>query len=168
MPADFASGNVINGGMYFLGPEGAPRVSYTGRVEVVSNFNTSRVGLLADSKLANRKPPFQVPMSSGDSVTSAANSEAVIYLPVPGYARNHVLDGLTFGYSSTPSAGSFLEIQSPSGTSVYKSFVNSAGSQDVNFNSNKVGANNSDVLIRLTAGGSNVTGCISINNRRIE
>lgn len=138
------------------------------RANLVSDINTGKVGFSLDQRFLTWDGPVpNLPASSGDYATGT-NAAAVITLPAAGVNRNHVVTGISFGYSATPASGSHLKIEDGSGNIVYRTPVTDGGEQTVNFYPPKVFSSNSDLIVTLSAGGAGVKGDLNILGRRVE
>ena len=103
--------------------------------------------------------PSAVFASTGDVNTPASNTNAVVtYAAVPGVG--HLISGIAWSYSGGTPTGSL--IITDGGNTVFSIDIASAGAGFVTFNpSLKTTAGNA-MVITLGAGGSGVTGKLSI------
>lgn len=99
-------------------------------------------------------------VSTNDSATSSTNAAAVItYTAVPNYS--HVITGIAFSYSGGTPAGS-LKIEDGSGNVVFFIDITQSGAGFFPFTPAKKGTKNRALIITLAAGGSGITGKVSV------
>lgn len=161
-----------NGRAVFLRPEGNPSglVTHYDRTypSSVDNVSGTPFGLnLSGRFLQMDGPNFEEAMTvSPADCASGTNANAVITLPAAGPQRNHVLDGLVFGYNATPVSG-YLQIKDDADV-VFHVPVTSAGVGPVEFDPPKKGRDDKAMVITLGAGGAGVTGYVNVSGRRVE
>jgi hypothetical protein len=101
-----------------------------------------------------------IPASTSDVNLPTSNTAAVVtYAAVSD--RCHSITGLAWSYDGAPTGGS-LKVEDGSGTTVFKIDVTAAGPGVIYFNPPKMGTKNTAMIITLAAGGSGVTGKVSI------
>jgi hypothetical protein len=171
MSVAYQSGVILDGAAVIARPEGNPAALNTVlslRAYVVSNVNTNRVGASLDQRHLSwdDREVVNFPVSSGDYATGT-NAAAVITLGAAGGGRNHVITGISYGYSAAPTSGS-IKIEDGSGNVVFRSPITSAGQQTINFYPPKIGSSNTSMIITLAAGGSAIVGDVNILGRRVE
>lgn len=95
----------------------------------------------------------------------SSNTAAVITIPaVPDIA--HELEQVDFSYSGIPDAGSYIQVESPSGTVLKKLYVTAAGAGPLPLgNSGMKCAVGGAVIITLAAGGSGISGSVNAIQR---
>lgn len=106
--------------------------------------------------------------AGGSSIASAAadvhapasNTAAVVTYAAAGVGVAHVLSGIAWSYSGTPTAGN-LKVEDGAAT-VLSLDITSAGPGFIPFDPPKKGAANSALVITLAAGGSGVSGKVSV------
>ncbi len=90
-----------------------------------------------------------------------ANTAAVITYAAAGAGVSHVISGLAWSYNATPTSGN-LKVEDGSGTTVFSVDITSAGPGFIPFQAPLKGTANTAMIVTLTAGGSGVTGKISV------
>ena len=101
-----------------------------------------------------------IPASSNDVHAPASNTAAVVtYAAVTD--RQHSVSGVAWSYSAAPTGGN-LKIEDGSGTTVFSIDITAAGPGVVYFTPPKTGTRNTALIITLAAGGSGVSGKVSI------
>ncbi len=103
--------------------------------------------------------------TAADANTAGNNNDAVLYYPALA-GRRHVLLGLGWGYNSAPASGAYVQVQSPSGTTVFREPVTAAGAGFFTFPQGLPCAQAQDVLVSLSSGNS--PKYLSLLGRRIE
>lgn len=105
-----------------------------------------------------------LPATSGDATFAGPGSDAVLYLPAQAN-RHHALFGIAFGYDTTPTSGA-LSVESPSGYTVFRQSVPTAGPDSFTWFKGIRGSGSADMLVRLANGGANKE--VSLLGRRVE
>jgi hypothetical protein len=104
-----------------------------------------------------------VDFSPGDVNAPAVNTAAVVAYaapnPVDGSA--HVINGIAWSYSAAPTGGN-LKVEDGSGNVVFTMDITAAGPGVIDFPLPKAGSPNATLTITLAAGGSGVTGKVSV------
>jgi hypothetical protein len=100
--------------------------------------------------------------STNDVAAPGSNAAATITYAAGGAGVQHVISGIAWSFSATPAAATNLSIQDGSGNTVFSIDITSAGAGVVNFSPPKKGTANSQMIITLAAGGSGVTGKLSV------
>lgn len=102
------------------------------------------------------------PASSGNRHYPSSNTAAVVTkAAVPGYA--HVVGSVAWSYDAAPTGGN-LKIEDVSGTTVFSIDITAAGPGVFNFFPPlKMAAANTALIVTLAAGGSGVTGKLSVH-----
>ena len=134
-------------------------VSEPDRVQTVTDPNTAQgqAGYRFRGELTDQP----VPMSTQDT-TSAVGADAIIDYPAAGQGYSHVIDGLAWSYSATPTNGS-VRIEDGSGNIVFGPLpVTQAGPGFYQFSRAKRGTPNTDLRVILANGGASVSGVISV------
>ena len=91
----------------------------------------------------------------------ASNTDAVITIPAQtGVA--HEIEQIDFSYDLTPGAGSYIQLESPSGTILKKLYVTASGPGPLPLgNSGVKCAVGEAAIVTLLAGGSGVSGSVN-------
>lgn len=89
------------------------------------------------------------------------NKDCVLTYNAAGIGKAHVLSGITWGYSATPSGYTTLRIEDGSGNAVFAVPVTAAGAGFHNFIPKKRFTENSMLRVILSGGGNGVSGVIS-------
>ncbi|HYV40101.1 MAG TPA: hypothetical protein VE988_30725 [Gemmataceae bacterium] len=101
-----------------------------------------------------------IPFSTADVHAPSSNTAAVVtYAAVSD--RRHVISGVAWSYSAAPTGGQ-LTIEDGSGNTVFQIDITAAGPGVVYFTPPKNGTLNTALIATLAAGGSSVSGKISI------
>jgi hypothetical protein len=102
-----------------------------------------------------------IPASTTDVSAPASNTAAVVtYAAVSD--RRHAVSGVAWSYSAAPTGGN-LKIEDGSGTTVFSLDITAAGPGAFYFSpSPKVGSLNTALILTLAAGGSGVSGKLSV------
>jgi hypothetical protein len=171
MSVAYNNGNVLDGAVVIAVPQSAPSglvTTFDRNANIVSGFASGKVSNSLDQRYLawEGRQVVNLPVASGDYATGT-NAAAIISLPAAGGGRNHVVTGITCGYSSTPTSGS-IKIEDGSGVVVFKAPISSGGSNTINFYPPKIGSSNTAMIITLAAGGSGVVGDLNVIGRRIE
>jgi hypothetical protein len=94
------------------------------------------------------------------AVSPTANSEAAVTVPASTDICLEI-EHVGFSYDSTPTGG-VITIESPSGTVLQKYYVTTSGPGPVPMSGSCLkGAAGSEIVVRLTAGGSGVNGSVN-------
>lgn len=107
---------------------------------------------------------FQARPVSATDFTSEANKVAAIVLPAAGQGRSHVIHGVDFGYSNTPTNG---QLTISDGISPYRVPVTSGGVGPLDFKPPMIFAPNTQVSGSLSAGGAGISGYFGFSARAI-
>lgn len=100
------------------------------------------------------------PPASGHVAVASPSGAGVLYYGAQAY-RGHVLGGVAWSYSATPSGGA-LTVESPSGTAIFgPMFVTEGGPGYFDFGGGLRGVEGQDLLVRLSPGGVGVSGVVS-------
>ena len=111
-------------------------------------------------------PTSSVGCDPADASTPAVNTAAVLtYAAVPG--QSHHIDGLVWSYAGGTPTGGNLQI-TDGGSVVFSMDITDQGAGFIPFSRPKRGSVNSALVITLTAGGSGVTGKVSVPNHWTE
>lgn len=105
--------------------------------------------------------PDPIPASSADVQAPAANTAAVVTYAAAGSRMHHVLSGIAWSYSGTPTGGN-LKIEDGSGTTIFSMDITAAGAGYVPFTPPKRGSANTALIVTLAAGGAGITGKVSV------
>lgn len=158
---------IVNGGSTVLSagvgvnynPSDRVRISETGNLAFTNANGRQASG-------AWREESGVLPISSADLHEPAANTAAVVtYAAETG--RCHVIFGVSWSYSGTPTSGN-LKIESPSGTKLFSEDITVGGPGQFDFPEGIKGAYSGALIVTLAAGGSGVSGKVSVNSRRVE
>jgi len=171
MTVAYTGATVLDGAAVIAVPQSAPSGLVTTvdrRANQVTGFASGKVATSLDQRFLSwdGRQVVNFPVSSGDYATGT-NAAAVINLPAAGAGRNHVITGISCGYSATPTSGS-IKIEDGSGVVVFKAPITSAGENTINFYPPKIGSPNTAMIITLAAGGAGVAGDLNIIGRRVE
>lgn len=111
-------------------------------------------------------PPTSIGSAAGDVATPGSNAAAVVtYAAVAD--SYHVVSGLAWSYSNTPTGGN-LKIEDGSGTTVFSVDITTGGAGFLPFSPYKRGTTNTAMIVTLAAGGSGITGKLSVVNHWSE
>jgi hypothetical protein len=99
-------------------------------------------------------PIRAIPQAAEWSVVGEANGEGLVLTKVGEAGMRHYVSGFFLAYNSLVT-GAGMVIESPSGTPVFETFVHSQ--RDVDFSKATRCPVGADVILRLDAGGSNVS-----------
>jgi hypothetical protein len=102
-----------------------------------------------------------VNVSTNDAATPSSNTAAVVTYAAAGANVSHVINGIAWSYSAAPTAGN-LKIEDGSGNVVFSIDITSAGAGFFPFPAAKKGTANTAMIVTLAAGGSAVTGKVSV------
>jgi hypothetical protein len=101
--------------------------------------------------------------TTSDVHAPSSNTAAVLnYAAVSD--RRHVLDGLQWSYSGTPTAGN-LKVEDGAGTTVFSLDVTAAGPGFIPFEPALAGRTNTALIVTLAAGGAGVSGKVNAGHR---
>lgn len=101
-----------------------------------------------------------LPHSTSDLHAPSSNTAAVVtYSAVTG--QRHVLTGIAWSYSGTPTNGN-LKVEDGVGTTVVSLDITAAGPGFIPFPPPLSGSPNTALIITLAAGGSGVSGKVNI------
>lgn len=101
-------------------------------------------------------------MATADVNAPASNTAAVVTYAAGGTGVQHIISGLAWSYSGAPTGGN-LKIEDGSGKVVFSIDITSAGAGFIPFPTlMKQGSANTALIITLAAGGSGVTGKLSV------
>lgn len=110
--------------------------------------------------------PSSVVSAAGDIHLPASNTAAVVTYAADSAAA-HIISGVVWSYSADPTGGN-LKIENGSGTTVFSMDISSGGAGFIPFAPFKKGSLNTAMIITLAAGGSGITGKLSIPNHWTE
>ncbi len=100
------------------------------------------------------------PHSTSDVHAPSSNTAAVLtYSAVTG--QRHVLSGLAWSYSATPTSGN-LKIEDGAGTTIFSLDITTAGPGFVPFAPPLSGSASTALIVTLAAGGSGVSGKLNV------
>lgn len=99
--------------------------------------------------------------SSSDVHAPASNTAAVVTYAAAGAGVAHVIGGVAWSYNATPTAGN-LKIEDGAGNIVFTVDVTTSGAGGYTFPRPKKGTANTAFIITLAAGGSGVSGKVSV------
>jgi hypothetical protein len=98
-----------------------------------------------------------------DVSTPAAEAAAVITYAAPGALKSNVLAAIYWSYSAAPTGGN-IKVEDGAGNTIFNLDITSAGPGFLPFNPPKKGTYNAAMIITLAAGGSGVTGKLSLSH----
>jgi hypothetical protein len=108
-----------------------------------------------------------VSCDTGDVSAPSSNTDAVVtFAAVSGNC--HVVSGLVFSYIGGTPAGGNLKIEDGAGNTVFNVDITSQGCGFIPFSPAKKGTAGRAMIITLTAGGSGVSGKLTIPNHWTE
>lgn len=90
------------------------------------------------------------------------NTAAIVTYAAAGTGVCHVIGGYHPSYNATPSIPGVLTIEDGVGAVIYKTFITGDGQGGFDFTVPLRGSQNRAMIITLSAGGSGVTGVVSI------
>jgi hypothetical protein len=97
----------------------------------------------------------------------ASNTAAVVTYSAGGSGVAHVISGVAWSYGGAPTSGN-LKIEDGSGTTVFSVDVTAAGPGFIPFNPPLKGTANTAMIVTLAAGGSGVSGKVSVLGKWTE
>jgi hypothetical protein len=104
--------------------------------------------------------PSSVVADPSDAAAPSSNAAAVVtYSAVVGQA--HVVSAVGWSYSGTPTGGN-IKIEDGSGNTVLSLDVTTGGAGVLKFDPYKRGTTNTALIVTLAAGGSGVSGKVSV------
>lgn len=105
--------------------------------------------------------------SSADVASGTYPGFAQVTYAAAGSARSHAFEGIAWGYDGTPTGG-YIQIEDGSGNIVFKIPIlnGGAGFHDWPHKAFE-GSVNTALIITLAAGGSGITGYLSVKGKRI-
>ncbi len=112
-----------------------------------------------DSNFSDRNPAAAA--STSDAAAPASNTAAQITYAAAGAGVSHAISGVAWSYSAAPTGGN-LKIEDGSGNTVFTMDITAAGSGFIPFPVPKKGSANTALIVTLAAGGSGVTGKVSV------
>lgn len=109
------------------------------------------------------------PASTGDySGVGTPNAQVFVDYPAAGPYRCHEVAGVSWSYSGAPTGG-HIQVEDGSGNVVWGQSVTASGPGSALFPppDQKRGSPNTEMIIRLSAGGASVSGEVSVLGHRI-
>lgn len=163
------SRDVINGGSTVL--SGVKTQSYDGAGRPLRLTTTAGVASLDNLDARHLAGPWEqqvLPAQPGDTNEPASsNLGAVVYYAASGN-KAHSAEGVEWSYNATPSGNAYVQVESPSGTVLFKEAVTSAGPGFFPWPGGKRGQRGKDMLFSLSAGGAGVKATVNVNGHRLE
>ena len=104
-------------------------------------------------------PPRAV--STGDVHAPAANTAAVVTYTAAGAGVSHALSGIAWSYSADPTGGN-LKVEDGAGNVVFSLDITKGGPGFIPFPQPKKGSANTALVLTLAAGGSGISGKLSV------
>lgn len=101
-----------------------------------------------------------VPMTNQDTA-SAVGTDITLRYPAAGAGYSHVLEGISFGFATSPSGKADVRIEDGSGNVVFRQPVTGTGFNEARFRPERRGTPNTDLFIILSSGGLGVSGDVS-------
>jgi hypothetical protein len=105
--------------------------------------------------------------AAADVHAPSSNTAAVVTYSAAGASYKHVITGIAWSYSGDPTAGN-LKIENGSGTVIFSIDITTKGPGVIYFSIPKKGSTNTAMIITLAAGGSGVTGKVSVLSHWVE
>lgn len=105
--------------------------------------------------------------STSDVHAPASNTAAVVTYAAAGSGVSNVIGGIAWSYNATPTAGN-LKVEDGSGNTVFTVDITAAGPGFFIFPRPKKGTANTALIITLAAGGSGVSGKVSVSSHWLE
>lgn len=105
--------------------------------------------------------------STADVHAPASATAAVVTYAAAGAGVSHVIGGVAWSYNATPTAGN-LKVEDGSGTTVFTVDITAAGPGFFLFPRPKKGTANTAMIVTLAAGGSGVSGKVSVTSHWTE
>ena len=105
--------------------------------------------------------------STSDVHAPSSNTAAVVTYSAAGAGVAHVIGGIAWSYNGTPTGGN-LKVEDGSGTTVFTVDITAAGPGCFMFSRPKKGTANTAMIVTLAAGGSGVTGKVSVTSHWTE
>jgi hypothetical protein len=114
--------------------------------------------------IANAINQHELPIldSTSDVSAPASNTAAAITYAAGAAGVQHCISGIAWSFSTAPTVATNLSIQDGSGNTVFSIDITAAGPGAINFIPPKKGTAATQMIITLAAGGSGVTGKLSI------
>jgi len=107
--------------------------------------------------------PYVPPVSTGNTHAPASNTAAVLtYAAIaagPTSPKSHVVSGITWSYSGTPTGGN-LKVEDGAGNIVFTMDITAGGAGFLPWSGR--GSPNTAMIVTLAAGGSGVSGKVSV------
>ena len=102
-----------------------------------------------------------MPVYTTSDVHAPASNTAAVVTYTANATKAHAIGGIAWSYSGTPTSGN-LKVENGSGTVVFTIDVTTAGPGFIPFVPTLEGSTNTALIITLAAGGSGVTGKVSV------
>lgn len=103
--------------------------------------------------------------TTNDVHAPASNTAAVVTAAVAD--RRHAIGGVAWSYSGAPTGGN-LKVEDGSGTTVFTADITAGGPGFIPFVPGLAGRANTALIITLAAGGSGVSGKVSVLGHSLE
>lgn len=121
----------------------------------------------SDLSTSNPLPTLEASRSvASANYVTATNAAAVLTYAAAGSGVSHVIGGLVFSYSGTPTGGSLTITDG--GTTVFSVDITASGPGPIVFPRPMKFAANSAVVVTLAAGGSGVVGKLQTSSKWTE
>jgi len=104
--------------------------------------------------------------TTADVHAPSANTAAVVTYAAVAH-RRHAIRGVAWSYSAAPTGGN-LKVEDGTGTTVFTMDITAAGAGFVPFAPGLAGRANTALIVTLAAGGSGVSGKVSVLGHSLE
>jgi hypothetical protein len=167
-------------GPYELAPSASNYVIPDSAFNENSTLRSQLESLLRQSKINVDTPPagftvsngkfVETPTASGtgavefrDSPAEGTNAAVVSTIAAPGAGKSHYLTAVTVGFGAAPAAAVVVQVESPSGTVIWKRRIGTTAPfiWEQNFIRPLKGADNQAMVVRLPAGGAAIVGYVN-------
>lgn len=102
-----------------------------------------------------------LPASTSDVHTPSSNTAAIVTYAAATNGERHVISGVAWSYNATPTGGN-LKVEDGAGSTVFTMDITTAGAGVIYFEPSKGGGANTALIVTLAAGGSGVSGKVSV------
>lgn len=103
---------------------------------------------------------YPLQFQAADVHAPSSNTAAVVTYAAAGPGRCHVLGGVCWSYSGDPTSGN-LKVED-AGVTVFSIDITKSGPGEIVWPQRRIGAKNAALVITLAAGGSGVSGKVSV------
>jgi hypothetical protein len=105
--------------------------------------------------------------AAADVHAPSSNAAAIVTYAAGGAGVVHVISGVAWSYSAAPTGGN-LKVENGSGVTVFTMDISTGGAGFIPFPFPKKGSANTAMITTLAAGGSGITGKVSVLNHWTE